>query len=135
MFYSRLRELGLHAKLEQLEEDLVKGLFISNMHGSNIQMELISEVRTPQQVLNYAINRERKRERERERKQANQQEIHRAHSNWSTVTYVRPNKQQNAPTTQKPQKSTPCRKCDNPFNLAHLQICPAKLSNVIYARK
>ena len=66
--FSRLRELGSHAKLEHLEEDLVKDLlFISNMHSSNTQMELLSEVRTPQQVLNYAINRERG--------QANQQEI------------------------------------------------------------
>ena len=66
-FYSRLREFGSHAKLEQLEEDLVKDLFISNMHGSNIQEELLSEVRTPQQVLNSAINREREREREGKR--------------------------------------------------------------------
>ena len=117
-FYSRLREFGSHAKLEHLEEDLVKNLFISNMHSSNTQMELLSEVRTPQQVLNYAISRERG--------QANQQEICRAHSNWNTVTYVRPNKQQNSTTTQKPQKATPCRKCGNPFSLAHLQICPAK---------
>ena len=56
------------------------------MHSSNTQMELLSEVRTPQQVLYYAINRERG--------QANQQEIRRAHSNLNTVTYVRPNKQQ-----------------------------------------
>ena len=43
-FYSRLRELGSHAKLEHLEEDLVKDLFISNMQSSNIQMELLSGV-------------------------------------------------------------------------------------------
>ena len=49
-FYCRLRELGSHAKLEHLEEDLVKDLFISNMQSSNIQMELLSEVRTAQQV-------------------------------------------------------------------------------------
>ena len=58
-FYSRLRELGAHCKFEKLEEDLVKDIFISNMRSSNIQMELLSEVRTPQQALNYAINRER----------------------------------------------------------------------------
>ena len=100
-FYSRLRELGSHAKLDHLEEDLVKDLFISNMHSSNTQMELLSEVRTPQQVLNHAINRERG--------QANQQEIRRVHSNWNTVTYVRPNKQQNPTSTQRPQKATPCK--------------------------
>ena len=39
---------------------------------------------------------------------------------------MRPNKQQNPTTTQRPQKVTPCRKCGNPFSIAHLQICPAK---------
>ena len=37
------------------------------MKSSNIQMELLSEMSTPQQALNYAVNRERG--------QANQQEI------------------------------------------------------------
>ena len=87
------------------------------MHSSNIQMEFLSEVRTPQQVLNYAINRERG--------QANQQEIQKDHSNWSTVSYVRQNKPRNN-LPQQNQKITPCRKCGNPFSMSHLQICPAK---------
>ena len=77
-------------------------------------MELLSEVRTPQQVLNYAINRERG--------QTNQQEIQKAHSNWSTVSYVRQNKPRNN-LTQQNQKVTPCRKCGNTFSMPHLQIC------------
>ena len=53
------------------------------MKNTAIQMDLLSEVRTPQQVLNYAINRERG--------QANQQEILRANSTsrWNQVTYIR----------------------------------------------
>ena len=47
-FYSQLRELRSHAKLENPEEDLVKDLIISNLHSSNIQKELLSEVITPQ---------------------------------------------------------------------------------------
>ena len=121
-FYSRLRELGSHAKLEQLEEYLVKDHFISNMHGSNIQMELISK----SEHNRCSIMPSTKREREKERGQANQQETRRTHSNWNTVTYVRPNRQQSTSTSQKPQKATPCRKCGNPFSLAHLQICPTK---------
>ena len=39
-------------------KDLVKDLFNSNMANTSIQMDLLSEVRTPQQVLNFAINRE-----------------------------------------------------------------------------
>ena len=63
IFYGRLREQGAHCKFEQLEEDLTKNIFISNMRSSDIQMELLSETRTPQQALNYAVNRDRERER------------------------------------------------------------------------
>ena len=69
-FYSRIREAGALFKFKDLEEGLVKDLFISNMTNTSIQMDLLSEVRTPQQVVNFAINRERG--------QANQQEILRA---------------------------------------------------------
>ena len=74
-FYSRLREAGSHCRFEHLEEDIIKDLFISNMNNTAIQMDLLSEVRTPQQVLIYAINRERG--------QANQQEILRANSTYT----------------------------------------------------
>ena len=128
-FYSRLRILGSHAKLEHLEEDLVKDLFISNMQSSYIQMELLSEVRTAQQVLNFAVNRERGI--------ANQQEIQKAHSIWNTVSYVsyvRQNKQRNNIHLQN-QKITPCRRCGNPFSMAHLQMCPAKNTQCNICRK
>ena len=58
-FYSRIREAGAMCKFKDLEEDLVKDLFISNMTNTSIQMDLLSEVRTPQQVPNFAIDRER----------------------------------------------------------------------------
>ena len=83
-FSSRLGEVGAHCRFENLEEYLVKDIFISNMRSYNIQMELLSEVRTPQQALNYAINRERG--------QANQQENLKANTSWNTVSYVRQNK-------------------------------------------
>ena len=69
------------SKFKDLEEHLVKDLFISNMTNTSIQMDLLSDVRTPQQVLSFAINRERG--------QANQQEILKTHSsntNWSKVS-------------------------------------------------
>ena len=94
-FYSRIREAGALCKFKDLEEDLVKDLFISNMTNTSIQMDILSEVRTPQQVLNFAINRERG--------QANQQEILRAHTNntwWSQVLYIR-----NKPRTSFPQRT------------------------------
>ena len=90
-------------------------------------MELLSEVRTPQQALNYAINRKRG--------QANQQEILKANTSWNTVSYVRQNKtrpqtayiQQTRPqTSYGQQKSSACWKCGSTISMAHLQICPKK---------
>ena len=129
-FYSRIREAGAICKLKDLEGDLVKDLFISNMKNTSIQMDLLSEVRTPQQVLNFAINRERG--------QANQQEIIRAHSNsisWSQVSYIRnrprPNFQQRTPQqpilpTPTSGKIEPWYKCGHPFIKNHLNMCKAQ---------
>ena len=118
-------------KFKDLEEDLVKDLFISNMINTAIQMDLLSKVRTPQQVLNFAINRERG--------QANQQEILKAHSsstNWSNVAYIRNNtlNQQKQPRPFKQpilpsppsRKIQPCFKCGQPFIRNHLNMCKAQ---------
>ena len=93
-------------------------------------MDLLSEVRTPQQVLNFAINRERG--------QANQQEILKPHSsntNWSQVPYIR-NKPRTPFTQRPPQqpilptpttgKIEPCYKCGHPFIKNHLNMCKAQ---------
>ena len=58
-FYSRLRELGAKAAFGAVEKDLVKDFFIGKMNNTAIQMELLSKMRTPAQVLNYALARER----------------------------------------------------------------------------
>ena len=74
-----------------------KDLLISNMTKSSIQMDLVSEVRTPQQALNFATNRKRR--------QANQQETLKAHTskiNWSQVLYSR--SRPRPPTPQRPPK-------------------------------
>ena len=129
-FYSRIREAGAMCKFKDLEEDLVKDLFISNMTETSIQMDLLSEVRTPQQVLNFAINRERG--------QANQQEILGAHSsntNWSNVSYIRNNTRNQQQHQQFKQpllptppsgKIQPCFKCGQPFIKTHLNMCKAQ---------
>ena len=120
-FYSRLREAGSHCRFEHLGEDIIKDLFISNMNNTAFKMDLLSEVRTPQQVLNYAINSERG--------QANQQEILRANSTstWNQVTNIRQNRRTQAilPTPQS-GKIEPCWKSGIPFTPNHLQNCPAR---------
>ena len=90
-------------------------------------MELLSETRTPQQLLNYAVNRVRGL--------ANQKEILRLNNtNWNTVSYVRTNRQRtyNQNTQQKPN---PCWKFGGTFRLAHLQTCPAKTTTCKICKK
>ena len=128
-FHSRIREAGAMRKFKDLKEDLVKDLFISNMTNTSIQEDLLSEVRTPQQVLNFATNRERG--------QANQQEILKAQSsstNLSNVSYMRKNtrnqpqqRQFKLPILPTPPtgKIEPCFKCGLSFIRNHLNVCKA----------
>ena len=93
-------------------------------------MNLLSEVRTPQQVLNFAINRERG--------QAKQQEILKAHTNntsWSEVSYIRNRPRPPIPqrTLQQPilptpttGKTEPSYKCGQPFIKNHLNMCKSQ---------
>ena len=89
-------------------------------------MELLSEVRTPAQVLNFALSRERGQE--------NQKEILRANpSNWNQVnaTSQQTNHTQTWPQTstqrqQKTQDIQPCWRCGAPFTHGHNINCPAK---------
>ena len=77
-FYSRHRELEAKAAFGAVEQDLVKDFFIGKKNNTAIQMELLSEMRTPAQALNYALARERR--------QQNQKEILRGNnSNWNTT--------------------------------------------------
>ena len=121
---------GAMCKFENLEEDLVKDLFISNMTNTPIQIDLLSEVRTPQQMLNFAINIERG--------QTNQQEMLKAHTSntsWSNVSYIRKNSRN--PTQQRQFKQPilptstsgkiePCFKCGQQFIRNHLNMCEAQ---------
>ena len=92
------------------------------MRSSNIQIELLSETRTPQQIWNYAINRERG--------QANQLEINRVNSNskGTQVNYLRQNRPRQQTQSASSNKNTLCWKCGSQFNSTHLLNCSAKNS-------
>ena len=109
------------------------------MNKISIQMDLLSEVRTPQQVLNFAVNMERG--------QANQLEILRAHtsnSSWSEVSFIgnrprhtRPQRilQQHILPTPPTGKIEPCYKFGQPFIKNHLNMCKAQILLAKYAKR
>ena len=129
-FYSRLRELGAKAAFGALEQDLVKDFFTGKMNNTAIQMELLSEMRTPAQALNYALARERG--------QQNQKEILRGNnSNWNTtVAHLSARKTRPAilPTPQSKQYPQFWR-CGGSFTPNHINNCPAKVSQCNICKK
>ena len=64
IFHCRLKALGAQCRRGTAEDDLIKDLFIAFMNNT-IQSELLSETRTPAQVLHYALNKERGHENQR----------------------------------------------------------------------
>ena len=125
-FFSRLRELGSKAALGNVEEDLIKDFFIAKMNNTTIQMELLSEVRTAAQLLNFALSRERGQE--------NQKEILRSSApNWNNQVNAITNKY--ARSTPRPQQQNPqqsnktneqCWRCGGNFTAGHMNQCTAK---------
>ena len=123
-FFSRLCKLGSKAALGNVEEDLIKDFFIAKMNNTAIQMELLSEVRTPAQFLNFALSRARGQE--------NQKEILWSSApNWNNqinaVNNTRPAprpQQQQSPQTNKTNEQ--CWRCGGTFSAGHMNQCPAK---------
>ena len=60
-----LKALGAQCRLGTAEDNLIKDLFIAFMNNTEIQSELLTETRTPAQVLQYALNKERGQENQR----------------------------------------------------------------------
>ena len=130
-FYTRLRELGAKAAFGAVEQDLVKDFFIGKMNNTAIQMELLWEMRTPAQALNYALARERG--------QQNQKEILRGtNSNWNTtVAHLSARKTKPAllPTPQNTKQYPQCWRCGGSFASNHNNNCPAKISSCNICKK
>ena len=125
-FFSRLRELGSKPALGNVEEDLIKDLFIAKMNNSGIQMELLSEVRTAAQVLYFALSRERGQE--------NQKEILRTSApNWDNqVNAITKNNTRPAPRPQQQKiqqtdkTNEQCWRCGGSFTAGHMNQCTTK---------
>ena len=149
IFHCRLKALGAQCRLGTAEDDLIKDLFIAFMNNTEIQSKLLTETRTPAQVLQYALNKERGQENQRaiagrlRAKNITDNQI--AHFNPNQFPQQRRTQphnirnttnQQRRPQQQRNQgQHNPCRRCGAPFSLEHLQICPAKKAQCNYCKR
>ena len=134
-FHCRLKALGAKCRLGSSEEDLIKDKFIAFMNNTDIQRELLMETRTAQEVIQFALNRERGQENQ---KAINSQLNRYSPHGFEQISNITTNPRNNPFTSQtrtpirnnQQQRPTnirnPCRRCGLQFSLEHLQICPAK---------
>ena len=125
-FFSRLRELGSEAALGNVEEDLTKDFFIAKMNNTTLQMELLSEFRTPAQVLNFALYRNRGQENQREILRSSAPNWNRpvnAISNITPLPAPRPQQQQNQQTKKSKEQ---CWRYGGIYSPGHMNQCSAK---------
>ena len=128
-FHSRIKQKAALCNWEDLEDSLVKSIFIQGMPNPQIQMDLLSEDRDPLETLQYAIQREIDQE--------NQQRISKTHAlnpSGSGINLIQKQRQQTQrrsilPTPPNNNKIPDCWKCSYKFIKGHLDNCPAK--NVI----
>ena len=134
-FHCRLKALGAKCRLGSAEEDLIKDIFIAFMTNPDIQRDLLMETRTAQQVLQFALNRERGQENQKAiNSQLNRYSPH-AFEQISNITTT-PRNTSFTPRPRPPIRNTrtqrptfipnPCRRCGIQFSIEHLQVCPAK---------
>ena len=105
------------------------------MTNTDIQRELLMDTRTAQQVLHFALNRERGQESQKAIKSQLNRYLPHTFEQIFNITHNPRNPsftpRQRLPTrniqTQRPTNiPNPCRRCGLQFSLEHLQICPAK---------
>ena len=125
-FHSRINQKSALCNWEDLEDSLVKIIFIQGMSNPQIQMDLLSEDRDPLETLHYAITRERGQE--------NQQRISNTHAqspSGSGINLIQRQRQQTErrsilPTLSNNKRIPDCWKCGYKFIKGHLDNCPAK---------
>ena len=134
-FHCRIKTLGAKCRLGSAEEDLIKDIFIAFMTNPDIQRELLMETRTAQQVLQFALNRERGQENQKAINFQLSRYSPYASEQISNITFT-PRNTSFTPRSRPPTRNTqtqrpaitpnPCRRCGIQFSIEHLQVCPAK---------
>ena len=116
-FHEILSELAKNCKLGELESELVRDIFITNMRNVEIQKKLCIEYLTPEDVLSYVLVHEKGTK------------IHQQCLNFPTYNAVqRPQYTKNEPTINIVENNK-CRNCGRQFKKGHLTTCPARDRN------
>ena len=116
-FHEILSELAKNCKLGELESELVRDIFITNMRNVEIQKKLCIEYLTPEDVLSYVLVHEKGTK------------IHQQYLNFPTYNAVqRPQYTKNEPTLNIVENNK-CRNCGQQFKKRHLTTCPARDRN------
>ena len=116
-----LSKLVKNCKLGELESELVRDIFITNMRNVEIQKKLCIEYFTPENVLSYVLVHEKGTK------------IHQKYLKFPTYNAVqRPQYIKNEPTLNIVENNK-CRNCGQQFKKGHLTTCPARLEIAIRA--
>ena len=100
IFHSRIKKHASVCNWEHMEESLVKSIFIQGMNNQQIQMDLLSEARTPSETLQYALARERGQESQQKMRNTYTNTLQ-ANSWFEKIQYIkRQNKVPILPTPQ-----------------------------------
>ena len=116
-FHEILSELAKNCKLGELESELVRDIFITNMRNVEIQKKLCIEYLTPENVLSYVLVHEKGTK------------IHQQYLKFPTYNpgprsqYVK-----NEPTLNIVENKK-CRNCGQQFKKGHLSTCQARDRN------
>ena len=116
-FHETLSELAKNCTLGELESELVRDIFITNMRNVEIQKKLCIEYLTPENVLSYVIVHEKG------------SKIHQQYLKFPACNAAqRPQYIKNEPTLNIVENNK-CRNCGQQFKKGHLTTCPARDRN------
>ena len=128
-FNSRIKQKAALCNWKELEDSLVKIIFIQVMRNAQIQMDLLSEFRDPIGTLQYALERERGQKNQQNMKNSNRNNIGTNPIGTNEAHYVRrSNIQQSTGILPTPKRSPipDCWKWGYKFVPGNLNTCQAK---------
>ena len=116
-FHGILSELAKNCKLGELEPELERDIFITNMRNVEIQKKLCIDYLTPENVLSYVLVHEKGTK------------IHQKYLKYPAYNAVQRTPYVKNEPTLNIVESNKCRNCGQQFKKSHLTMCPARDRN------